>query len=79
MLTCAPIHDEPYILPPPPLPFTQAAGSKVLGGDASRLRRADELRSDASRLEMSIVAARAEYERIKGVNVEVGGLLVATE
>ena len=51
----------------------------MLGGDASRLRRADELRSDASRLEMSIVAARAEYERIKGVNVEVGGLLVTTE
>ena len=56
----------------PPLPrVSQATGSKVLGGDATRARRADELKTDASRLEMSIVAAKAEYDRIKAANLQV--------
>ena len=33
--------------------------------------RADELRVEVSRVEMSIVAAKAEYERIKAANLEV--------
>ena len=52
------------------------AGSKVLGGDSSRSRRVEDLKTEASRLEMSIVAAKAEYERIKEANLQVqaGGL-----
>jgi hypothetical protein len=34
----------------------------------------DELKADASKLEMSIVAAKAEYERIKNVNKEVSAI-----
>ena len=44
----------------------------MLGGDASRTRRADELQADVSRLEMSIMAAKAEYDRIKAANLQVG-------
>ena len=35
------------------------------------MRRADELKSDVTRLEMSIMAAKAEYERIKEANLQV--------
>ena len=60
--------------PPSPYPsILQAAGAKVLGGDSSRARRTEDLKTEASRLEMSIVAAKAEYERIKEANLQVCG------
>ncbi|GAX73670.1 hypothetical protein CEUSTIGMA_g1121.t1 [Chlamydomonas eustigma] len=49
----------------------EASGTRTLGGSTdnpARERKMDELKADASKLEMSIVAAKAEYERIKNVN-----------
>lgn len=51
----------------------EAAGAKVLGGDQGRQRRVTELQNEGSRLEMSIMAAKAEYDRIKGANLQVWG------
>ena len=45
----------------------------MFGGDQARERRVGEAQADAARLEMSIVAARAEYERLKAANLQVGG------
>jgi len=46
----------------------ETAGARVLGGDAVRARKVEELKGDCAKLECSISAARAEYERIATVN-----------
>lgn len=48
----------------------EAAGAKVFGGDQAKQRRVAELQLDMSRLEMSIMAAKAEYDRIKAANLQ---------
>ncbi|KAG1665676.1 hypothetical protein FOA52_005466 [Chlamydomonas sp. UWO 241] len=47
----------------------ESAGAKVFGGDAAKERKGAELRADVARLDLSIQAAHAEYEKIKGANV----------
>jgi hypothetical protein len=49
----------------------EAATGKTLGGDASKARKIDDLRNDVAKLECSISAARAEYDRITGINQQV--------
>lgn len=49
----------------------EAAGAKVLGGDQGRQRRVTEIQNEVSRLEMSIMAAKAEYDRIRAANLQV--------
>lgn len=44
------------------------AGVQTLGGDAARVKKLCDLRNDIATLELSSQAARAEYDRIKGVN-----------
>lgn len=46
----------------------EVANAKVLGGDPVRQRKMEELRGEAAKLEQSILAASAEYEKIKAVN-----------
>ncbi|KAF5835184.1 hypothetical protein DUNSADRAFT_7774, partial [Dunaliella salina] len=48
----------------------EASNAKVLGGavDPKQARRLEELRNDVSKLEYSLAAASAEYERIASVN-----------
>ena len=46
----------------------EAAAGRVLGGDQAKLRRAEELKSEAAQLELSVGAAWAEYERVKAAN-----------
>jgi len=48
----------------------EASNAKVLGGavDQKQARRLEELRNDVSKLEYSLAAASAEYERIAAVN-----------
>lgn len=50
----------------------EASTGKTLGGDASKARKIEDLRNDVAKLECSISAAKAEYERITGVNQQVG-------
>ncbi|KAL6760863.1 hypothetical protein V8C86DRAFT_2546620 [Haematococcus lacustris] len=46
----------------------EASGPRTLGGEAGKVARLQELRGDVSKLECSIQAARAEYQRIASVN-----------
>eukprot|EP00198_Chlamydomonas_reinhardtii_P009086 XP_001698423.1 predicted protein [Chlamydomonas reinhardtii] len=46
----------------------EAAGAKVLGGDAAKAKKVAELSGDVSVLEQSIAAARSQYDKIKDVN-----------
>ncbi|MEW5313789.1 MAG: hypothetical protein WDW38_005326 [Sanguina aurantia] len=46
----------------------EVAGQKVFGGDAAKLRKVTDLRNDVAVLEMSLVASKAEYTKIKGIN-----------
>ena len=46
----------------------EAANAKVLGGDPVRLRKMEELKGEVVKLEQSIAAAHAEYEKIKSAN-----------
>ncbi|KAG2491671.1 hypothetical protein HYH03_010040 [Edaphochlamys debaryana] len=46
----------------------EAAGAKVLGGDAAKAKKVADLSGDVSVLEQSIVAAKARYEDIKAIN-----------
>jgi hypothetical protein len=62
-----PTHPPPSIFSPPP-PKTQLAGAKVFGGDKAKERRADDLKGEAAQLELSVGAARAEYERLVAIN-----------
>ncbi len=61
--------------PPAPLRLgtqdLEAAGAKVLGGDSAKSKRVEDLRNDVAKLQCSLVAARAEYERIREVNKQV--------
>lgn len=43
-------------------------GSKVFGGDQAKVKRLDALRGDISKQELSIGAAKSEYEKIKTAN-----------
>lgn len=40
----------------------------MFGGDKGKEKRVDDLRTEAAQLDLSIGAARAEYERLKGIN-----------
>jgi hypothetical protein len=51
-------------------PTLKAGVSKVLGGDKGKAKRADDLRTEVSQLELSIGAAAAEYARIRDINRE---------
>lgn len=48
----------------------EVAGAKVFGGDQSKLRRVADLRSDVAKLELSVQAAHAEYDKIMTVNMQ---------
>lgn len=48
------------------------AGAKVLGGDAAKAKKVAELSGDVAVLEQSVVAARARYDTMKEINLEVG-------
>ncbi|KAG2449349.1 hypothetical protein HYH02_005504 [Chlamydomonas schloesseri] len=53
----------------------EAAGAKVLGGDAAKAKKVAELSGDVAVLEQSIVAARAQYDKIKDINRQEMGRL----
>ncbi|GLI63759.1 hypothetical protein VaNZ11_006833 [Volvox africanus] len=46
----------------------EAAGAKVLGGDAAKAKKVAELNGDVAVLEQSVVVARARYDKIKEIN-----------
>ncbi|GIL61481.1 hypothetical protein Vafri_15917 [Volvox africanus] len=46
----------------------EAAGAKVLGGDAAKAKKVADLNGDVAVLEQSVVAARARYDKIKEIN-----------
>jgi len=46
----------------------ELAGSKVFGGDKGKAKRAEDLKTEAAQLDLSVGAARSEYERIKDIN-----------
>mmetsp|Transcript_24550 Transcript_24550/g.53643 ORF Transcript_24550/g.53643 Transcript_24550/m.53643 type:complete len:672 (+) Transcript_24550:240-2255(+) len=48
----------------------EVAGAKVFGGDSAKQRKISELKEDVAKLELSIQAARAEYDKIKTSNHE---------
>ena len=47
----------------------------MFGGDAARIKKAGDAQNDAGRLELSIIAADAEYCRIREINKLVRALL----
>jgi hypothetical protein len=46
---------------------------QVFGGDKAKSQRIANLKNDVASLQMSRAAAIAEYERVKGRNIEVRG------
>ena len=43
-----------------------------MGGDAAKQRKAAQLENEVAQLEAALEAAQAEYQRVKGRNLQVG-------
>jgi len=48
----------------------ESASDSVLGGDRGKVKKLSAVRAEVSGLESSLMAARAEYEKIKTVNLQ---------
>lgn len=53
-----------------------ASRCRRVGGDAAKQRKAAQLENEVAQLEAALEAAQQEYERVKGRNLQVQGLVV---